>query len=99
MKYRNPVTSVLLGIVTLGIYGIIWYVGVKDEMNAKGASIPTAWLLVIPIANFFWLWNFSQGVEMVTNKRMGAGTAFVLLIFLGTIGMAIIQSNLNKIAT
>lgn len=98
MTHRNPITVVLLTIVTLGIYYLVWYVTTKDEMNAKGANIPTAWLLVVPIANYFWIWHFSQGVEMVTNKAMGTGTAFVLLLFLGTIGGAIIQSNLNKIA-
>ena len=98
MKHRDPIMIVLLGIITLGIYAIAWYANTKGEMNAKGANIPTAWLLVIPIANLFWIWNFSQGVEMVTKKGMGAGTAFVLLFFLGTIGMAIIQNNLNRIA-
>lgn len=98
MTHRDPISVVLLSIVTLGIYYLVWYVTTKDEMNAKGANIPTAWLLVIPIANYFWIWEFSKGVELVTNKGMGAGTAFLLLLFLGTIGGAIIQSNLNKIA-
>lgn len=98
MSQRNPITIVLLPIVTLGIYYLVWYVTTKDEMNAKGANIPTAWLLVVPIANYFWIWEFSKGVELATNKGMGAGTAFVLLLFLGTIGGAIVQSNLNKVA-
>ena len=98
MTHRDPITVVLLPIVTLGIYYLFWYVTTKDEMNAKGANIPTAWLLIIPIANWFWIWEFSKGLELVTNKGMEAGTAFLLLIFLGTIGGAIIQSNLNKIA-
>jgi len=56
-------------------------------------------LMIIPIAGYFWIWHFSQGVEMVTNKATGTGTAFLLLVFLGTIGGAIVQSNLNKVAT
>ena len=99
MTRRSPISIVLLTIVTLGIYYLVWYVSTKNEMNAKGANIPTAWLLIIPIANFFWIWEFSKGVEVVTNKAMGAGTAFVLLLLLGTIGGAIVQSNLNKVAT
>ncbi len=82
MSHRNPITIVLLPIVTLGIYYLVWYVTTKDEMNVKGANIPTAWLLVVPIANYFWIWEFSKGVELVTNKVMGTGTAFLLLIFL-----------------
>ena len=98
MTRRNPITIILLAIITLGIFYLIWYVSTKNEMNAKGANIPTAWLLIIPVANWFWLWKFSEGVELVTNKAMGAGSAFVLLLFLGTIGGAIVQSNLNKVA-
>ena len=98
MTHRDPISVLLLPIVTLGIYYLVWYVTTKNEMNAKGANIPTAWLMIIPIANFFWIWEFSKGVELVTNKGMGSGTAFVLLLFLGTIGGAIVQSNLNKVA-
>ena len=98
MTRRSPISVVLLPIITLGIYYLVWYVTTKNEMNAKGANIPTAWLLIIPIANWFWMWEFSKGVEVVTNKAMGAGSAFVLLLFLGTIGGAIVQSNLNTVA-
>ena len=98
MRHRSPIAVLLLPIITLGIYYLVWYVTTKNEMNAKGADIPTAWLMIIPIAGWFWIWHFSKGVEVVTNKGMGAGTAFLLLIFLGTIGGAIVQSNLNKVA-
>jgi len=98
MTRRSPISIILLSIVTLGIYYLVWYVSTKNEMNAKGANIPTAWLLIIPIANIFWMWEFSKGVEIVTNKAKGAGSAFALLFFLGSIGGAIVQSNLNKVA-
>lgn len=98
MTRRSPISIILLTIVTIGIYYLIWYVSTKDEMNSKGANIPTAWLLIIPIANWFWIWEFSKGVELVTKKAMGAGSAFVLLFLLGTIGGAIVQNNLNKVA-
>jgi len=98
MKHRNPIMVLLLSFVTFGIYVLVWCVTTKDGMNAKGADIPTAWLLIIPIVNFLWYWKFSEGVETVTKKEMGAGAAFILLILLGPIGMAIVQSSLNKIA-
>jgi len=68
-------------------------------MNARGAQIPTAWLLIIPFFNIWWYWKFSEGVEIVTNKGMGTAVAFLLMYFLGTIGEAIIQNELNKVAT
>ncbi len=98
MQKRSPVMVVILSVITLGIYAIWWYVTTKNEMNAKGAQIPTAWLIIVPIANIYWEWKFGEGVETVTNKGMSAGTAFLLLFFLGVIGAAIIQSELNKVA-
>ncbi len=99
MQHRDPIMVILLSIITLGIYSLFWYVATKNEMNTKGAQIPTAWLLIIPFVNIWWYWKFSEGVELVTNKGMGVAVAFLLLWFLGTIGEAIIQNNLNKVAT
>jgi hypothetical protein len=99
MHKREPLLVFLLSIITFGIYGLVWYVWTKHEMNRAGAQIPTCLLLIIPFVNWYWLWKFSGGVEMVTNKEMSAGIAFVLVFFLGPIGMAIVQSSLNKVAT
>ena len=99
MQHRNPIMCIFLSLITFGIYGLVWSVRTKNEMNAKGAQTPTAWLLIIPFVNYFWLWKFSEGIEVVTSKKMGAGVAFCLQFFLGVIGMAIIQDKLNQIAT
>ena len=99
MQHRDPIMVILLSIITLGIYSLFWYVATKNEMNAKGAQIPTAWLIIIPFVNIWWYWKFCEGVELVTNKGMGVAVAFLLLWLLGAIGEAIIQNELNKVAT
>ena len=98
MKKRNPLLVLFLSLITLGIYALVWYVLTKNEMNTKGATIPTAWLIIIPFVNFYWLWKFCEGVELVTKKGMSAAVAFLLVFLLSVIGMAIIQSELNKVA-
>ncbi len=98
MKKRNPLLVLFLSLITLGIYALVWYVLTKNEMNAKGATIPTAWLIIIPFVNFYWLWKFCEGVELVTKKGMSTAVAFLLVFLLSVIGMAIIQSELNKVA-
>ncbi len=98
MQHRDPIMVILLSIITLGIYSLFWYVATKNEMNTKGAQIPTAWLIIIPFVNIWWYWKFCEGVELVTNKGMGVAVAFLLLWLLGTIGEAIIQNELNKVA-
>lgn len=66
-------------------------------MNTKGSGIPTAWLLIIPFANLYWLWKYSKGVAFVTNNNSSAGGTFALLFFLSVIGMAITQCALNRV--
>ncbi len=99
MQHRNPIMVILLSIITLGIYSIYWLVTTKDRMNIKGAEIPTAWLLIIPFVSIYWLWKFSEGVEVITNKGTQTVIAFLLLWLLSIIGAAIIQNELNKVAT
>ena len=97
MTKKSPVAVLLLPFVTFGIYAIVWIVKAKGEMVAKGADIPTSWLLIIPFVNIWYLWKWSKGVEKVTNKGMGAAAAFLLMLFLGPIGYMIIQSSFNKV--
>jgi hypothetical protein len=97
MKHRSPLAVFLLSLITFGIYALVWEVKTKNEMNKLGASIPTAWLLIIPFANLYWLWCYSQGVEKVTGGKLSGILAFVLLFLLGVIGMAIVQSEFNKV--
>lgn len=97
MKERNPIAVVLLSFVTFGIYAIYWQVVTKIELNTKGATIPTAWLMIVPIVNIWWLWKYSEGVEKVTNGKMTGVISFVLLFLLGFIGSAIIQDTYNQL--
>lgn len=88
----------MLFMFTFGIYPIVWYVKTKEEMNAQGADIPTAWFLIIPILNIIWLWKYCQGVERVTRQSMSAGLTFALFVFLGPVGVVLAQINFNKVA-
>lgn len=97
MKHRGPIAVLFLSIITLGIYGLIWQVKTKGEMNRLGAKIPTAWLIIIPVVSIWWLWKYSEGVELVTKKEMSTVISFILLFVLGVIGMAIIQNEFNSI--
>lgn len=99
MKQRNPLAVLLITFVTLGIYGLVWEVKTKNEMNALGADIPTAWLLIIPVANIYWLWKYCGGVEKVTGGKLSQILAFVLFFLLGIIGAAIIQNEFNKVGS
>ncbi len=97
MEKRSIPMVIILTIVTFFIiYPIIWLVKTKGEMVRAGADIPTAWLLIVPIANIYWLWKWSGGVEHVTRGKQTQVLAFILYWLLGPIGMAIVQDSFNK---
>lgn len=96
MKYRSIAAPLLLPLITFGIYALVWQVKTKNEMNNSGMAIPTAWLLIVPIANIIWLWKYSVGVEMFTRRGIGRHGAFWLMFLLGSIGSAIVQHEFNK---
>ena len=58
IKKRNPWAVALLSLVTLGIYGIVWYVKTKGELVERGGEVPTAWLIIVPFANIYWLYKY-----------------------------------------
>ncbi|MFI5263036.1 MAG: DUF4234 domain-containing protein [Candidatus Kapaibacterium sp.] len=97
MTKRSPIAVFFLSIFTLGIYIIIWRVKTKGEMNRLGSNIPSAWLIIIPFVNIWWLWEYAGGVERVTNKAMSQVVAFILLVLLSAIGDAVIQDSFNKV--
>jgi hypothetical protein len=65
-------------------------------MVSLGATIPTAWLLLVPFANLYWLWLYCVGVEKVTGGKTSSAVALLLLFLLGPIGMAVIQNSFKR---
>lgn len=96
MQKRSVAGVIVLTIVTFGIYSIYWHVKTKNEMVEQGADIPTAWLLLVPIASIYWYWKWCGGVEYTTRGKMSGPVAFLLMLLLSIIGIAIIQDAFNK---
>jgi hypothetical protein len=97
-KRVDPFMLALLTIITFGIYGLLWLINTRDQANAYGAKIPTVLYLFIPGLNIYWLWTFGEGLELVTAKRVEGFMSFLMIGFLGPIGMALVQDNLNKLS-
>jgi hypothetical protein len=95
VKKRSIGNMVALWFCTFGLYGLIWYIQTANEMNEEGAQIPSAWLVLVPVANWYWIWKWAGGVEHITQGRSARGATFALM-FLNIIGMAIVQDSLNK---
>jgi len=95
MTNKNPFVVFLLVFVTFGIYAVVWYVKAGREMRRRGANVPTAWLIIIPIVSIYWFIKWCAGVGKV--GAMNGFLAALLLIFLGPLGMAIVQSQFNNV--
>ena len=98
IQKRDIVVVYLLTIITFGIYGIYWSVKTKEEIKSLGADIPTAWLLIIPIANIYWLYKYSDGYAAKVKKDNNGILWFIVFWFIPIVMPALVQSDLNKIA-
>jgi len=80
MVKRNLFLVWLLTSLTQGLYTLFWYVKTKREMTNLGESIRPAWMLIIPVVNWYWLWNYSQAVSKVINQKLRPITIYKILI-------------------
>ncbi len=97
MQHRSPAAVFLLSLITFGIYSIYWQVKTKGELVNQGADIPTSWLIIVPIANLYWIWKYALGVEKVSGGKITAVLTLILMLLLSVVGMAILQSEYNKL--
>lgn len=97
MKHRNIVVVIALSVLTLGVYFLVWTVKTKNEMNERGAALPTAWLLLVPFVNIWWSWRYCRGVEFVTNGHQSAIVALLLMVALPVVGQAVVQDAFNNV--
>lgn len=98
VKKRNVFLVYFFSIITFGIYGIYWAVSTKNEFNSLGAQVPTAWLIIVPIANIYWLYKYCEGFAVNVKKDNNTILWFILTMIVGIIMPAIVQVELNKIA-
>lgn len=98
IKERNLFLIYIFTFLTFGLYGIYWWVATKNEINSLGAKIPTALLLIIPIANLYWFYRYCEGFAEKVKKDKNALLYFIIVLLIAIIMPAIVQSELNKLA-
>lgn len=98
MKKRNIALAIVFTIVTLGIYGIYWYVCLTNDSNRlnpqeKTASGGVAILFTILTLGIYDLyWHYKLGKKL---NDSGAVYLILSLLGLGIIARAIAQSKIN----
>lgn len=114
IKNRNIALCIVLSIITCGIYGIYWLVCLVDDLNvASGSTDDTSGgmvfllsLVTCGIYGIYWMYKAGEKVAYIKQRNTGEvdSSSSVLYLILGIIGFgivvyALIQSELNKVAT
>ena len=99
MKKRSLVGVTVLLIFTTGIYGLYWFWKTKNELEEDyNVKLPAAVLLIIPIANLYWLYKYCDVfAKKVKNENSGV-VRFLIFIVVPIIPIILVQSEYNKLA-
>ena len=103
---RELVKAIILSLVTCGIYGIIWFVSLTNEMNRASGRVNdtnggTAFLLTLVtcgIYGYFWAYKLGEKRDIVANEKSSANILYIVLMVLGLgiVVYALAQDALNK---
>ena len=112
IQSRNIAVCIILSVITCGIYGIIWFISMVNDINDvsenNGPSGGVVFLLsLVTCSIYLWYWMYKAGNDLNTAKKMRGlpedSSASVLYLILSVVGLAIvsyalIQNELNKLA-
>lgn len=111
IKERNIVVCILLSIVTCGIYGIIWFISMTDDMRyvsgdqtLSGGKAFLFTLITCGIYSYFWVYKMAKAAVLAkANRGIPADDNAILYIVLQLFGLGIvnyclIQNDLNSLA-
>jgi bacteriorhodopsin len=87
----------VFGILTFGIYFFYFWISTKNDMNKLGAKIPTGFLLIIPIANLYWIYKYTEALGKHVKKDNNGIMYFIVFLLLPIIIPAIAQNGINNL--
>lgn len=106
---RNIAISIILSIVTCGIYGLYWFIKITDESkavsngtNANGLLAVIYTILTCGIYSIYWSYKMGQNMHAagkLHNKDISDNAVLYLILSifgLGVVNYCLIQNDLNK---
>ena len=112
IKERNILVCILLSFITCGIYGIVWFISITDDMayasgdkSLSGGKAFLFTLITCGIYGYFWAYKMGKaGALAKSNRGMPADDNAILYLLLQFLGLSIvnyciIQNDLNSMAT
>lgn len=111
VKKREIVTCILLSFITCGIYGIVWFINLTDDVaylsedqEFSGAKAFLFSLITCGIYTFFWAYKLGKNIQIAQEKHnLPASDNSTLYIILNLFGLGIVtyclaQNDVNKMA-
>lgn len=112
IRKRDIAICIILSLVTCGIYGLIWFIGIINDLNetAQTPDDKSAGMIILftivtcGIYGWFWLYNAGQKVDQIRqlNGDISQNSSLLYLILaifgLSIVDYCLIQSELNKVA-
>lgn len=111
VENRSIGTCIILSIVTCGIYGIIWFINMVDEVNRicndeksnqSGGTVFLLTLVTCSIYGIVWFYQAGQRMYRAGQKYnvniADNGTLYLILSICGLsiVNYCLLQSDLNK---
>lgn len=112
IKKKEIVSSIILTLITCGIYGIVWFINLTDDAvkvseDSNATSGGVAFLLTLITCGIYsYFWTYQMG-KRIYNAKVKAGLIAsdnsVLYLVLQILGLGIVnyclmQNDLNEMA-
>lgn len=110
VQKRDIATSIILTIVTCGIYGIIWFISLTDDVarlaednELSGGKAFLFTLITCGIYGIYWAYKIGKDIfEIQTKRNLPATDNSVLYLVLDLFGLSIVtyclaQNEINKL--
>lgn len=111
IKEKNIAVCVILSIITCGIYGLVWFIGLSDDAGrvSEDTSLSGGKALLLTIVTcgiyaIYWNYKMGKAISVAGTKRnVAVSDNSVLYVILSIFGLGIVnyclmQGDLNKFA-
>lgn len=96
---RNIATAIILSIVTCGIYHLIWYISLNDEVQRYNRDnedgITVLLLSIVTCGIYYLIWNYRMGQRI---EKAGGRNEGVIYLVLSVFGLSIVSLALMQVA-
>lgn len=107
VQKRELAMAIVLSIITCGIYGIVWFINLTNDMNritgnntdTSGGTCFLLGLVTCGIYTYYWAYRMGQKNDQLCKKPDGSSSVIflILAIFgLGIVNYIIAQNSINE---